>query len=84
MLEQGRSTLAPDDSGRVLDRLAGLEQVISNEAVKQALVVTGRVGHVFSVLVDNLGDELYSEFSNATFFRPQPGRSVSGIYRLRF
>lgn len=44
MLEQGRSTFGPDDSGRVLDRLAGLEQVISTEAVKQALVATGRVG----------------------------------------
>lgn len=44
MVEQGRSTLGPDDSGRVLDRLAGLEQVISTEAVKQALLVTGRVG----------------------------------------
>lgn len=44
MLEQGRSTLGPDDSGRVLDRLAGLEQVISTEAVKQALLATGRVG----------------------------------------
>ncbi len=45
---------------------------------------TGRVGHVFSVVVDNLTDELYSEFSNATFFRPQPGRSVTASYRLRF
>ena len=44
MLEQGRSTFAPDDSGRVLDRLAGLEQVISREAVRQALMATGRVG----------------------------------------
>jgi len=44
MVEQGRSTLTPDDSGRVLDRLAGLEQVISTEALKQALVATGRVG----------------------------------------
>ena len=44
MVEQGRSTLTPDDSGRVLDRLAGLEQVISNESVRQALFATGRVG----------------------------------------
>ena len=44
MVEQGRSTLTPDDSGRVLDRLAGLEQVISAEAVRQALVATQRVG----------------------------------------
>ncbi len=44
MLEQGRSTFESDDSGRVLDRLAGLEQVISTEALKQALVATDRVG----------------------------------------
>lgn len=44
MAEQGRCTLTPDDSGRVLDRLAGLEQVISGESVKQALLATGRVG----------------------------------------
>lgn len=44
MVGQGRSTLVPDDSGRVLDRLAGLEQVISNESVRQALFATGRVG----------------------------------------
>lgn len=44
MDEQGRSTLAPDGSGRVLDRLAGLEQVISNESIRQALLATGRVG----------------------------------------
>jgi len=42
MIEQGRSTLTPDESGRVLDRLAGLEQVISGESVRQALFATGR------------------------------------------
>lgn len=44
MLMQGRSTLPADESGRVLDRLAGLEQVISSDAVRQALISTGRVG----------------------------------------
>ena len=34
MLEQGSSTLAADVDGRVLDRLAGLEKIISPEAVK--------------------------------------------------
>lgn len=43
MVEQGRSTLSPDGSGRILDRLAGLEQVISQEAARQALSATGRV-----------------------------------------
>ena len=41
---QGHCTLPQDDSGRVLDRLAGLEQVISDESVRQALRATGRVG----------------------------------------
>ncbi len=44
MAEQGRCTLTPDDSGWVLDRLAGLEQVISDESVRQALLTTGRAG----------------------------------------
>ena len=46
-LVQGRSrrcVFAADDSGRMLDRLAGLEKVISTEAVRQSLTATGRVG----------------------------------------
>ena len=43
MFYERSSTLSPDDSGRVLDRLAGLEQVISKQSIKQALVATGRV-----------------------------------------
>ena len=43
MVEQGRSTLTPDDSGRVLDRLAGLEQVIS-AGVRSASLVRRRDG----------------------------------------
>ena len=44
MAQQGRCTLMPDESGRVLDRLSGLEQIISDESVRQALIATGRVG----------------------------------------
>lgn len=43
MREQGRSTLSPDVSGRILDRLAGLEKVISPEVVRQVLEETQRV-----------------------------------------
>ena len=39
MVEHGCSTFTPGDSGRVLDRLASLEQVISVEAVRQALLL---------------------------------------------
>jgi len=36
------------------------------------------------VAIDNLTDRPYAEFSNATFFRPQPKRSISASYRVRF
>jgi hypothetical protein len=41
-MPHGHCTLTPDDAGRILDRLAGLEQVIPAEAVRQALEATGR------------------------------------------
>ena len=40
--------------------------------------------HELQLAVENLTDELYAEFSNATFFRPEPGRNVKASYRLRF
>ena len=43
MREQGRCTLRPDESGRLLDRLAGLENVIPPEMIRQALDATGRI-----------------------------------------
>lgn len=43
MKEQGRCSLPPDESGWILDRLKGLEQVISPEMVRQALASAGRV-----------------------------------------
>src|ERR1700749_21426 len=43
MLRQGRCTLPADEAGCVLDRLAGLEHLISQEMVRQALVDTNRV-----------------------------------------
>ena len=42
-MRQGCCTLPPDESGRVCDRLAGLEQVIDSEMVRQVLSQTGRV-----------------------------------------
>ncbi len=38
--------------------------------------------HSLGLVVDNLTDELYAEFSNATFFRPQPGRTLTVSYRI--
>lgn len=43
MRQQGCCTLSVQDSDRVLDRLAGLEKVISPDAIRQALLATGRV-----------------------------------------
>jgi hemoglobin/transferrin/lactoferrin receptor protein len=34
--------------------------------------------------VENLTNKLYAEFSNATFFRPEPGRTARISYRVNF
>ena len=41
-----------------------------------------RFEHGLGLVVYNLTGELYAEFSNATFFRPQPERNLVGSYRL--
>jgi Insertion element 4 transposase N-terminal/Transposase DDE domain len=41
--EQGCSTFAADEDGRILDRLKGLEKVIPVESVRQVLQESGRV-----------------------------------------
>jgi Insertion element 4 transposase N-terminal/Transposase DDE domain len=43
MTGQGCSTFSTDESNRVLDRLAGLEKIITPAQMMQALVATGRV-----------------------------------------
>jgi hypothetical protein len=43
MKQQGRCVLPADDTGRVLDRLATLEKVISPMDIRQALIDTNRV-----------------------------------------
>ena len=40
--------------------------------------------HEVTLWVENLTDELYAEFSNATFFRPEPGRTAKVSYRVTF
>lgn len=42
-MRPGCCTLPRDESGRVCDRLAGLEQVIDSQVVRQVLWETGRV-----------------------------------------
>ncbi len=43
MTRQGCSTFSTDESNRVLDRMAGLEKIITPELITQALEATGRV-----------------------------------------
>ena len=40
--------------------------------------------HRLGLVIDNVTDELYAEFSNATFFRPQPERNFIFTYDLSF
>ncbi len=40
--------------------------------------------HSLGLVINNLSDELYAEFSNATFFRPQPERNFIFTYDVRF
>ena len=44
----------------------------------------GRFQHDVQLTIDNVTDELYAEFSNASFFRPEPGRNFKASYRVRF
>lgn len=43
MTRQGRCVLVPDESGRILERLAGLEKIITSVLVRQVLSATKRV-----------------------------------------
>src|SRR3954453_10107940 len=49
-MPRGQCTLPGDEAGRILDRLAGLEQVIRPEAIRQSLTATGRVNTCHCVL----------------------------------
>jgi len=91
-------TLPPDESGRVLDRLAGLEQVIPPEAIQQALQATGRIdsrrctlshGVILSVV---LAMGIFTELSIRQVFKharrlrigePTPHRSSLCVARQR-
>jgi hypothetical protein len=42
MARQGRCVLPPDESGRILDRLAGLEKIIAPALIRQVLLRTKR------------------------------------------
>jgi hypothetical protein len=42
-MHQGRCALPADETGRVLDRMAGLKQIIRHQDIQQALAAAGRV-----------------------------------------
>jgi outer membrane receptor protein involved in Fe transport len=44
----------------------------------------GAQRHTLGVVIENLTDELYAEFTNASFFRPEPGRNAILTYRWEF
>jgi hemoglobin/transferrin/lactoferrin receptor protein len=48
------------------------------------LFETMGMNHTVTLWVENLTNKLYAEFSNATFFRPEPGRTAKVSYRINF
>jgi outer membrane receptor protein involved in Fe transport len=40
------------------------------------LFTSGRMGSYLNLAIENVFNELYAEYSNASFFRPQPKRTV--------
>ncbi|MEO8034392.1 MAG: hypothetical protein ABI837_08150, partial [Acidobacteriota bacterium] len=48
------------------------------------LFETATFSHDVTFWVENLTNKLYAEFSNATFFRPEPGRTAKLSYRMTF
>jgi hypothetical protein len=75
---------------RLLAVLCQGEQVVHGRShrgdllreIQRPLRVRGRqVHHTLGFVIYNLTDELYGEFSNASFFRPE--RSLVVSYRLR-
>ncbi len=44
----------------------------------------GSQEHSLTLSIENLTDELYAEFSNVSFFRPEPGRHYTASYRVKF
>ena len=53
-MPRGQCILPTDDAGRILDRLAGLEQVIRPDDIQQALSATGRVSTRSCVLTSEV------------------------------
>ena len=48
------------------------------------LFETAGFSNEVSLWAENLTNQLYAEFSNASFFRPEPGRTMKVSYRVKF
>jgi len=48
------------------------------------LFETAGFSNEVNLWIENLTNQLYAEFSNATFFRPEPGRTLKVSYRVKF
>ena len=42
------------------------------------------MAHQLGLSIENLANDLYTETSNASFFRPEPGTNIIASYRLDF
>jgi hypothetical protein len=75
MFGQGCSRLAPDESGRILDRMSGLEKIISPEAITAALAACGKQSRHCCTLTSEvmiwvvLGMGLFTELPIRQVFR---------------
>lgn len=57
---------------------------VQNIGAGARLFEAAGISHDVTLWVDNLTNRLYAEFSNASFFRPEPGRTVRASYRINF
>ncbi len=77
--ERDDATLVDNPIGSVLPAFT-VHAVRGGVRLYRGRSITQRV----EVAVDNLTNELYAEFANASFFRPAPGRSLRVVWDLEF
>lgn len=79
-------------NGERKDAIAGTSPVgavlpaftVHGVRARASMFERGRSRTSLVVTVDNLTDELYAEFANASFFRPEPGRRLSTSLVVEF
>lgn len=80
---QGENTICPDTNDTCKSQVAqpAVGYVLPSfnvHSVRAGLRIAqiGRTSHFVTASLENFTDALYAEFSNATFFRPQPRRTL--------